>query len=114
MRVKSYKYITHASVLLRAYRAAFKVIQHHLNAPSCVCSENGRSVLNSGTGEICFLVGNSLTAMLNDILKTILYILTLNVKTVKYHVKIFVKMNFKCAKNFCQYKITLLEGTLKF
>lgn len=82
MRDKSYKYITHASVLLRAYRTAFKEwIQHHLNAPSCVCSENGRSVLNSGTGEICFLVGNCLTAMLNDISMTILHILTLNVKT---------------------------------
>jgi len=69
-------------VLLRAYRTAFKEqIQHHLNAPSCVCSENGRSLLNSGTGEICFLVAKSLTAMLNDILETILYIITLNVKT---------------------------------
>lgn len=33
------------SVLPTAYGVVLReVIQHHLNAPSCVCSENGKSV----------------------------------------------------------------------
>lgn len=49
------------SVLHRPYRAAFKErTQHHLNAPSCVYSENGTFCLAVGEEKSAFWLPNHL------------------------------------------------------
>lgn len=68
-------------------------------------------VLESGTGEIRFLVGKSLTARLHFIDYPTYSKREIKVK---HHVRIFVKIKFKLAKMFYRYKITPVEGILKF
>lgn len=71
-------------------------VQYHLNAPPCVCSENGNSVLRSWTGETRFLV--------TDLKPHTIYPNSEGKDEVKYPTKIFVKMNSKLQKCFANVK----------